>query len=127
MIFLNIFKLIMIHALIYCALCESTGTEQPSTIATHDENSVLDSVYSAMKQNYETKLSQNLETKNFISEIRNKPKVNELPLLSRENGKNVQKNLFPFELQTVSKVHSMESLNSNQARADQGHVDGHDE
>lgn len=41
------------------------------------ENLVLDSVYDAMKHNYEEKLRQDLEKLNIISDIRNKRNVNE--------------------------------------------------
>lgn len=42
-----------------------------------EENSVLDSVYDTMRNNYEIKLRQNLHKLNLISDIRNKRNVNE--------------------------------------------------
>lgn len=42
-----------------------------------DENLVLDSVYDTMRNNYETKMRQNLARLNLISDIRNKRNVNE--------------------------------------------------
>lgn len=41
------------------------------------ENSVLDSVYDTMRNNYEINLRQNLAKLNLISEIRNKRNINE--------------------------------------------------
>ena len=41
------------------------------------KNSVLDSVYDTLKQNYEMKLQQNLQKLNVFSDIRNKRNTNE--------------------------------------------------
>lgn len=129
MYFVDTFKLLVIHALILalivCAVSESIETEQQLKKADEGENYVLDSVYDTMKQNYETRLSQNLETINFISDIRNKTRPNELPLLTPKNGKMFQKNLFPFEIETSSNALASEpepvNVNPIQPRADHGH------
>lgn len=54
------------------------------------ENSVLDSVYDTMRNNYETKLRQNLYRLNIISDIRNKRNVNEPMSMNPMNMNSVE-------------------------------------
>lgn len=60
-------------------LCDYVGDEAGNYLSENpdEENSVLDSVYDTMKNNYETKMRHNLARLNLISDIRNKRNVNE--------------------------------------------------
>lgn len=125
MIILNLIKLILIQTSMSRVISDSNEDEKLSKKISDDEKSVLASVYNTMNQNYESKLSQNLETVNFISDFRNKSKTNEVPMLS--TGNKNHRNIFPFGIQSASRIHPIELEDSNQARADHGEVTGHDE
>lgn len=77
MLFVHIFKFLVIYTLIKLVLSEFIASEQHLRGNVDDDNSVLDSVYDTIKHNYEMKLRQNLHKLKFISEIRNKRNVNE--------------------------------------------------
>lgn len=82
MVFLMMLKFFLVYSFIKLfATCEFMGPGEDGANYVTDnvdgENSVLDSVYDTMRNNYETKLRQNLAKWNLISEIRNKRNINE--------------------------------------------------
>lgn len=82
MIFVQMFKLLVIYSLIKFVLSEFINGDDESMVnvvgeTVDEESGVLDSVYDTMKHNYEIKLQHNLDRLNLLSDIRNKRNINE--------------------------------------------------
>lgn len=83
--FVQVFQLFVIYYFfVFCNTSSASiendfneSIEENAVKERESENLVLDSVYDAMKHNYEIKLRQDLEKLNIISDIRNKRNVNE--------------------------------------------------